>query len=138
MSFAHYIKEIGGGAAGDGDLSEHDAYQVFGAMLDGGMPELELGALLLALRLKSESLPELLGFDRALNARVFRLRAGRQGETGDPAELQRRTRSAQSAAAARAIVTALQCAGAGARHIERQWARRQRLHLARARRHAMR
>jgi anthranilate phosphoribosyltransferase len=75
MSFAHYVKEIGGGAAGVGDLSEQDAYQVFGAMLDGGMPELELGAILLALRLKSESLPELLGFDRALNARLFRLRA---------------------------------------------------------------
>jgi len=74
MSFAHYIKEIAGAAAGDGDLSEYDAYQVFGAMLDGGVPELELGALLLALRLKSESLPELLGFDRALDARVFRLR----------------------------------------------------------------
>ena len=79
MSFAHYVKEIGGSATGGGDLSEHDAYQVFGAMLDGGVPELELGALLLALRVKSESLPELLGFDRALNARLFRLRvpAGR-------------------------------------------------------------
>lgn len=75
MSFAHYVKEIGGGAAGGGDLSEHDAYQVFSAMLDGGVPELELGAILLGLRLKSESLPELLGFDRALNARLFRLRA---------------------------------------------------------------
>ena len=44
-------------------------------MLDGGVPELELGAILIALRLKSESLPELLGFYRALNERLFRLRA---------------------------------------------------------------
>ncbi len=75
MSFAHYIKEIGRGAEDNGGLSEQDAYQLFGAMLDGGIPELELGAILLALRVKSESLPELLGFYSALNERLFRLRA---------------------------------------------------------------
>lgn len=74
MSFAHYVKEIVGGT-GSGDLSEHDAYQIFGAMLDGGVPELELGAILLALRLKSESLAQLLGFDGALSSRLFRLHA---------------------------------------------------------------
>ena len=41
MSFAHYIKEIGRGVQDAGDLSEQDAYQLFGAMLDGGVPELE-------------------------------------------------------------------------------------------------
>jgi len=75
MSFAHYIKEIGRGVQDAGDLSEQDAYQLFGAMLDGGVPELELGAILLALRLKSESLPELLGFYGALNERLCRLHA---------------------------------------------------------------
>ena len=75
MTFARYIKEIGRGAEGAGDLSEQDAYQLFGAMLDGGVPELELGAILLALRVKSEALPELLGFYGALNERLFRLRA---------------------------------------------------------------
>ena len=44
-------------------------------MLDGGVPELELGAILIALRVKSESLPELLGFYNALSERLFRLRA---------------------------------------------------------------
>jgi anthranilate phosphoribosyltransferase len=75
MSFTHYIKEIGRGAEGAGDLSELDAHQLFGAMLDGGVPELELGAILLALRVKSESLPELLGFYSALNERLCRLHA---------------------------------------------------------------
>ena len=79
MSFARYIKEIGRGENGAGDLSEHDAYQLFGAMLDGGVPELELGAILLALRVKSEALAELLGFYSALDERLSRLRvpAGR-------------------------------------------------------------
>ena len=75
MSFAHYLKQIGRGGEGPADLSEHDAYQLFSAVLDGGVPELELGALLLALRVKSESLPELLGFYSALDARLSRLRA---------------------------------------------------------------
>ncbi|MEK7230905.1 MAG: DNA-binding protein YbiB, partial [Pseudomonadota bacterium] len=75
MSFAHYLKQIGRGAEGPADLSESDAYQLFSAVLDGGVPELELGALLLAMRVKSESLPELLGFYSALDARLSRLRA---------------------------------------------------------------
>ena len=74
MSFAHYIKEIGRGDSG-ADLSEYDAQQLFAAMLDGGVPELELGAILLALRIKSESLSELLGFYNALDERLFRLQA---------------------------------------------------------------
>ena len=75
MSFAHYLKQIGRGGERPVDLSEHDAYQLFSAVLDGGVPELELGALLLALRMKSESLPELLGFYSALDERLSRLRA---------------------------------------------------------------
>jgi anthranilate phosphoribosyltransferase len=75
MSFANYIKEIGRGAESPNELSEHDAHQLFGAMLDGGVPELELGAILLALRMKSESLSELLGFYSALSDRLFRLSA---------------------------------------------------------------
>ena len=75
MSFAHYLKQIGRGGEGPADLSEHDAYQLFSAVLDGGVPELELGAILLALRVKSESLPELLGFYSALDERLSRLHA---------------------------------------------------------------
>ena len=75
MSFAHYIRKINRGEDNAGELSEQDAYQLFGAMLDGGVPELELGAMLLALRGKQELLPELFGFYDALNERLFRLRA---------------------------------------------------------------
>ena len=55
MSFAHYIKEIGR-VDGESGLSEEDARRLFGAILDGGVPELELGAILLALHMKPESL----------------------------------------------------------------------------------
>ena len=73
MSYVQYLKAI---AYGDGaDLSEHDAQLLFGAMLDGGVPELELGALLLALRMKPAALSELAGFAGALNERLFRLAA---------------------------------------------------------------
>lgn len=72
MYFANFIKRIG--RVGDG-LSEQDAHQLFGAMMDGGVPELELGAILLALRMRPETLPELLGFHGALNERVNRLQA---------------------------------------------------------------
>ncbi|MEI6302023.1 MAG: DNA-binding protein YbiB [Betaproteobacteria bacterium] len=73
MSFERYIKEIGRGTNGSHDLGTEDAHQLFGAMLDGGVPDLELGAILLALRVKTESVPELLGFARAAAERVHRL-----------------------------------------------------------------
>ncbi len=79
MSYAQYIKEIGRGINGARELPAQDAQQLYAAMLDGGVPDLELGAILLALRMKTESLSELLGFHQALSERVARLRppAGR-------------------------------------------------------------
>ena len=47
-------------------------------MLDGGVPELELGALLVALRMKGESPGELLGAYEALAARVHQLQPPRR------------------------------------------------------------
>lgn len=64
------IKEVGRGAHGARDLSEADAQSLFAAMLDGKMPELELGAIWIAYRIKGESLHELLGFCRATAART--------------------------------------------------------------------
>jgi anthranilate phosphoribosyltransferase len=61
------------------DLAAEDAALVFGAMLDGGVPELELGALLVALRMKGESPGELLGAYEALAARVHQLQPPRAG-----------------------------------------------------------
>lgn len=73
MSYAHYIKEIGRGIAGAHDLSRLEATQLYAAMLDGGVPDLELGAVVMALRQKGESLDEILGFMDALDSRTVRL-----------------------------------------------------------------
>ncbi|MFN7087514.1 MAG: DNA-binding protein YbiB [Burkholderiales bacterium] len=75
MNYANYIREIGRGTHSARDLSISDAEQLYAAMLDGGVPELELGAITLALRMKTESLPELIGFYNAINTRLHRLEA---------------------------------------------------------------
>lgn len=67
------IKEIGRGARGARDLSREQAAALFGAMLDGEVDELRLGAIVLALRVKGEGVDELLGFNDAMQARVQRL-----------------------------------------------------------------
>lgn len=72
MSTATLIRALGRGQSG---LSEMEAYTLFSAMLDEGLPDLELGALLYALRAKGESLEELLGFKRAASERLYHLQA---------------------------------------------------------------
>ena len=74
MSTARLIKQIAGDAGTASDLSEGDAHDLFAAMLDGGVPDLELGASLCALRMKRESAIELLGFYRAASERVYLLK----------------------------------------------------------------
>jgi len=69
------IKEVGRGTHSARDLPEAEAERLFGAMLDGQVPDLELGAIWMAYRIKGESLGELLGFCRALMARLPRLSA---------------------------------------------------------------
>ncbi|HRP96933.1 MAG TPA: DNA-binding protein YbiB, partial [Rhodocyclaceae bacterium] len=69
MDYASIIKEIGRGAKGSKSIDAARAEALFGDMLDGKVPELELGAIVIALRIKSESLDELLGFKRAMDAR---------------------------------------------------------------------
>lgn len=73
MGIGNLIKEVGRGAGGAGELTFEEARRLFGTMLDGGVPELELGALLMALYMKTESLSELHGFYQALSDRMFRL-----------------------------------------------------------------
>ncbi|WP_374662819.1 DNA-binding protein YbiB [Inhella sp.] len=68
------IKHIGRGARGAGDLSREQAAALFGAMLDGEVPELQLGAIVLALRMKGEAVAELQGFADALQTRTQPLR----------------------------------------------------------------
>lgn len=66
ITLSALIKEIGRGAKGARDLSAADAEFLFSAMLNEQVPELELGAILLSLRIKGESDDELLGFCRAM------------------------------------------------------------------------
>jgi anthranilate phosphoribosyltransferase len=75
MNYGAWIKEVGRGSRGARDLSRADAEQLFGAMLDGTVPDLELGALLIALRVKGESADELAGFLAAMQARTAALQA---------------------------------------------------------------
>ncbi|HHW63197.1 MAG TPA: DNA-binding protein YbiB, partial [Rhodocyclaceae bacterium] len=70
MRYGAIIKEIGRGAKGARDLDTAAAAALFGDILDGVVPELELGAILIAFRIKSEALPELLGFKQAMDART--------------------------------------------------------------------
>ena len=73
MSYAALIKEIGRGPKGSRPITTEQAEALFGAMLDGQVPDLELGAIILSMRIKSESPAELLGFQRALDARTAQL-----------------------------------------------------------------
>lgn len=73
MNFAHFIRELGRGREGAADLSLDDAQQLYGAMLDGGVPELELGAIAIALRVKGETFDEMIGFMAAANERLHSL-----------------------------------------------------------------
>ncbi|MFM8798272.1 MAG: DNA-binding protein YbiB, partial [Fluviibacter sp.] len=65
MNLPDLIKEIGRGAKGARSLSAEDAEMLFTEMLQGAVPDLELGAILIALRVKSESDEELIGFCKA-------------------------------------------------------------------------
>lgn len=75
MKLPAIIKEIGRGQHGARDLPEDVAHELYAAMLDGEVPDLELGAILIALRVKGEGPEELSGFHRALATRVARIEA---------------------------------------------------------------
>ncbi|HAV37658.1 MAG TPA: DNA-binding protein YbiB, partial [Massilia sp.] len=59
---ARFIKEIGRGVKGARSMTREDAALLYGAMLEGRVSDLELGAILLAMRIKGESVEELAGF----------------------------------------------------------------------------
>lgn len=73
MNYAHSIRELGRGSEGARDMSLEEAQQLYGAMLDGGVPDLELGAIAIALRLKGETADEMIGFLAASNERLYSL-----------------------------------------------------------------
>jgi len=62
---ARFIKEIGRGTKGARSVTREDARELYRAMLEGRVSDLELGALLLAMRIKGESIEEIAGFMEA-------------------------------------------------------------------------
>jgi anthranilate phosphoribosyltransferase len=62
------IKEVARGKHAVRSLPRADAQSLFAAMLEGTIPPLQLGALLIAMRIKGESLEELAGFLDACEA----------------------------------------------------------------------
>lgn len=62
---ARFIKEIGRGKDGARSMTQEDAAQLYAAMLAGRVSDLELGAILLSMRIKGESVQEITGFLQA-------------------------------------------------------------------------
>jgi len=69
MTMAKYIKEVGRGAAGARSLSRADAKDALVQVLDRQASDFEIGAFVMALRMKGEALPELCGFLDAIQQR---------------------------------------------------------------------
>lgn len=72
---APFIREIGRGKKGARDMSRDDARAVYTAMLESRISDLELGALLIGMRIKGESVAEIGGFLDAAEASFDRLPA---------------------------------------------------------------
>ena len=79
MDYSKIIKEIGRGKLHARSLDRETARQLYQAMLAGEVPELELGGVLIALRIKGEAEEEMIGFYQAMQQQVAQLQppAGR-------------------------------------------------------------
>lgn len=73
MDYRKIIKEIGRGKNHARDLETEIARELYTHMLNGDVPELELGAILMALRIKGEGEGELRGFYEAMCQQTIRL-----------------------------------------------------------------
>lgn len=73
MDYRTIIKEIGRGKNHARDLDFDTARMLYTRMLNGEVPELELGGVLIALRIKGESEAELRGFYEAMQQQTLRL-----------------------------------------------------------------
>ncbi|HTD07075.1 DNA-binding protein YbiB [Undibacterium sp.] len=72
---ARFIKEIGRGKDGARSMSRADAQLLYGAMLERRVSDLEMGGILLAMRIKGESVDEIAGFMAAAEAQMQQLAA---------------------------------------------------------------
>ncbi|NDL62851.1 DNA-binding protein YbiB [Acerihabitans arboris] len=75
MDYSKVIKEVGRGKNHARDLDRQTAGILYRAMLAGDVPELELGGLLIAFRIKGEAEEEMLGFYEAMQEQVMALQA---------------------------------------------------------------
>ncbi len=75
MPISHYIKEIGRGKDGARPLIREQSADLFGQVLDGTVTDLELGAFVIAMRIKGETVGEMAGFLDATYARMQRIPA---------------------------------------------------------------
>ncbi len=75
MSIASYIRDIGRGKEGARSLDASQAHDLMSRVLDGRVSDLELGAFVLAMRIKGESVAELSGFLGATHERCLRITA---------------------------------------------------------------
>jgi len=73
MDYRKIIKEIGRGKNHARDLDFDTARGLYTRMLEGDVPDLELGGILIALRIKGEGEAEMLGFYEAMQQRMMRL-----------------------------------------------------------------
>jgi anthranilate phosphoribosyltransferase len=73
MDYRKIIKEIGRGKNHARDLDFDTARGLYSRMLNGDVPDLELGGILLALRIKGEGEAEMLGFYEAMQQQTIRL-----------------------------------------------------------------
>lgn len=75
MEYNKIIKEVGRGKNHARDISIDSARELYARILAGDVPDLELGAILIALRIKGEGEEEMLGFYQAIQALMPRLNA---------------------------------------------------------------
>ena len=75
MSIASYIRQIGRGKEGARSLNCAQARELMSLVLDGRVSDLELGAFVLAMRIKGETVDEMTGFLEAAQERCLPLAA---------------------------------------------------------------
>ena len=72
---APFIREVGRGKKGARDMSRDDARAIYEALLDGRVSDIEMGAFLIGMRIKGESVAEIAGFLDAAEACFERITA---------------------------------------------------------------
>lgn len=73
MDYRKIIKEVGRGKNHARDLDQETARALYTHMLKGDVPELEMGGILIALRIKGEGEAEMRGFYEAMQAQTLQL-----------------------------------------------------------------